>query len=506
MSLFSIAWRSIQERGVASLLTSLSMALGVLLVVAVVSIYGVVSESFQSSASLGYNLIVGAKGGKLQLTLNTVFYLSQPVENVPYEYYLEFLPAPRRLQEQADAGGIPLDRAGQFSSLVEFAIPVCLGDCYGRFRVVGTTPDFFDKLVFGPRGDKHFEFERGGRNFRHRDEEHGFFEAVVGSVVAREKRVRVGDVIHSTHGDPDGAGHGQGFTVVGILAPSGTPNDRVVFVNVEGFYLMEKHAKELPDEHAAETADEHAAHQAQSPTRDHAQEEHAHDHAEHAEEHAKSPAQGRAEETHAADHAGHAEEHEHEQGDPRDAKPLPLKQREVTAILVRTVNPLVTQSVVKKINKGRDGQAVLPVLEIVTLFETFVAPLKTILLVLTAMICVVSGVGILVSIYNSMSDRRREIAVMRALGAGRGTVMTVVLLESIFLALGGGGAGWLAGHLLNGFVSPFVEAQTGVAISPLNIEWTEALLIPALIVLAIGCGLFPAVSAYRTDVAKSLGA
>src|SRR5215471_1633775 len=91
MSLFRIAYRSILQRGVASLLTMLSMALGVMLVVAVLSIHGVVSQSFKNNASLGYNMIVGAKGGQEQLTLNTVFYLSKPVENIPYTYFLEFL-------------------------------------------------------------------------------------------------------------------------------------------------------------------------------------------------------------------------------------------------------------------------------------------------------------------------------------------------------------------------------------------------------------------------------
>ena len=85
MSLFAIALRSIQQRGVASLLTMLSMALGVMLVVAVMSIHGVVSQSFKNNASLGYNVCVGAKGGQEQLILNTVFYLSKPVENIADE-------------------------------------------------------------------------------------------------------------------------------------------------------------------------------------------------------------------------------------------------------------------------------------------------------------------------------------------------------------------------------------------------------------------------------------
>src|SRR5688572_15301922 len=99
MSLFYIAWRSILQRGLASLLTSISMALGVLLVVVVLTIHGVVSDSFRNNSSLGYNMIVGAKGGKLQLTLNTVFYLSQPVENIPYDYYLEFVGPEQRARE-----------------------------------------------------------------------------------------------------------------------------------------------------------------------------------------------------------------------------------------------------------------------------------------------------------------------------------------------------------------------------------------------------------------------
>src|SRR6187401_2347117 len=103
MSLFTIAYRSIQQRGVASLLTIASMALGVMLVVAVLSIHGVVSQSFRNNASLGYNMIVGPKGGKEQLTLNTVYYLSAPVENIPYTFYLEFLKQEDRDRLQADS-------------------------------------------------------------------------------------------------------------------------------------------------------------------------------------------------------------------------------------------------------------------------------------------------------------------------------------------------------------------------------------------------------------------
>jgi len=476
MSMWMIAWRSIQQRGLASSLTAFSMALGVMLVVAVLSIHGVIQSSFRNNANLGYNVIVGAKGGKLQLTLNSVYYLSQPIENVSYDFYMEFLDKAAREAELANAlrsHGEPRD--GEFASKTAIAIPLCLGDYYGRFRVVGTTPDMFEKLKFGPEGDRDYEFAQG-RNMRRHSREHGFFEAVVGSTVASDMEVKLGDHIATTHGDPEGAGHGHKFVVVGILAPSGTPNDRAAFVNMEGFYLMKGHAKPLDDEDEAQQL-------------------------------------------------AVTEEEVKTFEDQLALKALPVEQREVTAILVRTSSNLVSAWLQNEINEGAQAQVVLPVLEIYTLFEVFVKPVQMVLLVLTAMICVVSGVSILVSIYNSMAGRRHEIAVMRALGASRAAVMTIVLVESIMLSVGGGALGWILGHSLNWLASPIIERRTGVAIGFFDFapgvnlyEWlggtadlpwmtvsSEILLIPSLLVLAVIVGFLPALAAYRTDVAESLG-
>ena len=461
MSLWKIAWRSIQQRGWASLLTIFSMSLGVMLVSAVLSIHGVVSESFRGNAGLGYNMIVGAKGGRLQLTLNTVYYLSEPVENIPYDYYLEFLTEERRLQEQADAGDLDLKRDGEFGEWVELAIPVCLGDYYSRFRLVGTTPDFLNQLTYGPSSDRHFEFS-AGENFKHKDDKCGYFGAVVGATVARVENIQVGDVLAPTHGSIEGKRHGETFTVLGILKPTGTPNDRAVFINMEGFYLMEGHAKPVKTEDG-------------------------------------QPAP------------------------PEEYEMLPIAQREVTAILVKS-SMRVSRAMSVKINEGNQAQAVSPISEIYNLFDLIVGPIQNVLILLTVMICVVSGISIWVSIYNSMSERRKEIAVMRALGAKRPTIMMIILLESVLLALSGGLIGWFAAHASIAAVSPMIAERTGVslgfwdmapAVSLQELLWmeptlpwlkvsTELLLIPGLILLAIAVGFAPAMSAYRTDVAKAL--
>jgi putative ABC transport system permease protein len=436
-----------QARALSSTLTGFSMALGVALVISVMVIYGVVERQFNAAAQ-GYHLIVGAKGGKLQLVLNTVYHLSQPIENIPYSYYKEFT-------------------EGRFASSTKLAVPYCLGDSYladgQTFRVVGTTPDMFDKLEYGRTDDGQplkYEFQEGGRNFK----ADAFFEAVLGSVVANASGLKVGDQFLPAHGiveEGDEAKIHRGFQIVGILEPTGTPNDRALFVNMEGFYLLDGHAKPVNESVTGEEP---------TPTAP-------------AEEPVGEPVDGAA-----------------------PMAPLPENQREVTSILVLCSSDLVSQLLFRNINEGQVAQAAYPAREVSTLFERIVGPIQLILLVLTVLIVIVAGIGIMVSIYNSMSERSHEIAVMRALGAGRSTVMAVIVLESILLSLTGGAAGMLLGHGMLGIVSPWVVRYTGVSLHALQFDWLELTLIPGLVVLAAIIGLVPALSAYRTDVAKALSA
>ncbi|MFV2065830.1 MAG: ABC transporter permease [Pirellulales bacterium] len=480
MSLWRIAWRSMQQRGLASTLTSLSMALGVSLVVVVVVVYAILNVHFMQGAQ-GFHLIVGAKGSKQQLVFNTVYHLDQPIENIPYSYYREFVD-------------------GRFASSTRVAIPYCLGDSYHAagetFRVVGTTPDLFEKIEYGRHRDgtpRRYAFEPGGRNI----ESAHFFEAVLGSIAARKTGLKVGDTFRPAHGIvEEGADAHQhdAFTVVGILRPTGTPNDRVMFVNIEGFYLLEDHAKPPARQQKARAGRGDGD---RGVNGDGHEDTDGHEHG-HADEQERAASHGQ-DDGHA--HAG-GSEHRHA----HHVEPLPEGQREVTAILVLVSNELFAQGLFSAINEGQVAQAVFPAREIAKFFDTFLGPIRVILLVLTSLIVVVAGIGILVSIYNSMSDRQREIAVMRALGAGRSTVMAIVLLESILLSLTGGIAGLLLGHGALRLVSPYLVEQTGVEIGFLQFDVYELILIPGLIVLATVVGFLPALAAYRTDVARSLSA
>ena len=441
MSLFGIAWRNIRQRLLTSGLTALSLALGVALVVATLVTGGIVSRAFESGSGLGYNMIVGAKGSPLQLVLNSVYFISRPIENISWATYQDFLPAVRR----------PDGVDGKFAASTRTAVPICMGDYFRSFRVVGTNADFFDRLTCGD--GRPFRFGSGS-NFRDAD----FFGGVLGATVAANLGLKVGDAFAPTHGADDGKVHDP-FTVTGILARTDTPVDRGVFVNMEGFYLQEGHAKPVEE-----------------------------------------PVEGQP--------ASPQPKLERPEGTP---VPLPPEQREVTAILLETASlpglpaELTAMGLRTAINEGRDAQAALPIAEIRQLLDLFVRPLQWLLLLVTSLVVVVSAIGILVSMVGSSLERSRDVAIMRALGARRSHVLATVLIEAVLLAVGGGLAGWALGHLLVGALGPFITTQAGVSASVLSASpGAEALLVPSLVALAILAALLPAVAAYRTDVAKWL--
>ena len=445
MTLLGIAWRNIRQRLLTSLLTALSLALGVALVVATLVTGGIVKQAFESGSGLGYNMIVGAKGSPLQLVLNSVYLVSKPIENISWDFYQQFLPAAER----------PDGVDGTFAASTKTAVPICMGDYYRGFRVIGTNTTYFDRLTIGD--GRPFAFS-AGRNFR--DDE--FFGGVLGATVAAKLGLKPGDPFAPTHGADDGKVHDP-FTVTGVLARTDTPVDRGVFVNMEGFYLQDGHAKPVEgEEESGEDADG---------SREHGNREHGN--------------QGQA--------------------------PLPFAQREVTALLLDTASlpglppELMAMGLRTAIIEGRDGQAALPIAEIRLLLDLFVRPLELLLLLVTTLVVIVSAIGILVSMVGSSLERSRDVAIMRALGARRSHVLVVVLIEAVLLAVGGGLAGWVLGHLLVGAIAPLITTPAGVSASIFSAApGAELLLVPFLMVLAILAALLPALAAYRTDVAKWL--
>lgn len=438
MRLPRLVLRNLRRRPLATALTTVSVALGVGLFAAVGALRNAAQEGFQRSASV-CDVIVGAKGSSLQLTLNALYHMGLSPGNVPFDAYLELAAHPG----------------------AAWVVPTAVGDSYGGQRIVATTDALFSALELRDFGK--LRFAAGGPwSFGHPelvalhteleaelDPDHAGHDhvgagfppawqrAVVGATAARETGLGVGDrftPIHDIQDSPTAERHEEAaMEVVGVLAPTGTPFDRAIFVPLGAFYSI-------------------AGHQADDATAT---------------------------------------------GGARD--PLGL-----SAVLVRTDPRRGVHSIRlwRDFNDRLDTQAARPAVEIQNLFR-IIGGVDQLLRVVAGLVVAVALAGVLVAIYNTMGARRKEFAVLRALGARRRAILALVMMESAAISLAGGllglalaGAGvWIGAGAL--------RAQTGVTASAVP-SGSELLLLLAVAAVGALAGLVPALAAYRTEAARHL--
>ena len=207
------------------------------------------------------------------------------------------------------------------------------------------------------------------------------------------------------------------------------------------------------------------------------------------------------------EHADHAHEEEHEplttEADLIDS------DRKITGIYAR----LATRP-------GSDSSSIIPVIfnqlrsdptitvaqptqEIDKLFR-IVGSVDQILIAMAAVVAASSGISILLALYNSMEQRRRQIAVLRVLGASAGRIFRLVLAESIALGAIGAACGFVMAIVGARLVASEMKARLGLVIEPSVTPMVAGLVIAGAVLLAAAAGLLPAVVAYRTSVAKNL--
>ena len=409
MSVFGIALRSLRQRALSSVLTAASVALGVALAV-IVTTFVQSSQRVFEHAARGYDVILGGvHTAPLTTFLSTVFHLDQPRDTIPIESYRKVKADPR----------------------VRWAVPYALGDVYRGFRVVGTTPELFDALFDADGKALRERLRPGSRVFAPGPEEQ--FEAVIGALVAADAGLGLGDVIKVQH-EEGGFEHTDEWEIVGILEPTGTPNDRAVFIQLESFFHVEGH------------------------------------------------------------------------GPPPDAKEgegaKPTDPWAVSSIVVRLKSPATRLQFERDMLNDTSLQPALPFREIRKLTE-FAKVGETALRVVAILVVVVAGVGIFVGLYNAIQGRRREIAILRALGARRAQVFAVVTLEAVLLCLAGGVAGVLLGHAGLAAAAPLLAERFGVRVSAAMGPF-DLWVLGALAVLGVVVGALPAWRAFRVEVARNL--
>lgn len=457
MRLHTMVLRNLKRRKLASILTGLSVSLGVGLFATVGALREASEQGFNRSASV-CDMLVGAKGSGLQLTLNALYHMGQSQGNVPYELY----------EEVADIPG------------VLWSVPLAVGDSFRGKRIVGVTSNLFsdvrlggadstEKLAFADGGPFEYsreefaeikaelaaheaeantnaesvgEAEAAGQAEDQHDHEHdheahlaSMFKAVVGADVAIDTGLKVGSHFtpsHGVEGVGTGGGHEEAETeVVGVLKPTGTPLDRAILIPIGAYYVID----------------------------------------------------------------GHEAKEDMVEGGARDPRGL-------SAVMLSTKAGFYRTRIFRSLNDRLDAQAVYPSQEVRKLFS-IIGQGDLVLRLITALIVVVALIGVMVAIYNTMGARRREFAILRALGARRSTILGLVTGESAVIALFGGVIGLAFAGALIYAVTDQVHAATGVrvAVTP---GIAELQLLAAVTLAGAVAGLIPALSAYRTEAAYYL--
>lgn len=370
MNLVKLAFKSIRHRSFATTATVFSVVLSLLLLFAVERVRRSVEDSFTQTVS-GVDLLVGARTGSLQLVLFSVFNIGQVTNNVSYDSY-------DKIHHHPD---------------VEWTIPISLGDGHKGYRVVGTTTEFFEH--YQVRSNEHLKIINGSL-FTEPN------EVVLGAEVAATLKYKLGDKIIVAHGSTSGESFeehaDQPLTVVGVLDSTGTAVDRSLYITLAAMDHMHEghHEDETPEEHAKHADDDHKAH----------------DHDKHHDEH----------EHEGKEHDHEAHDHEHH---PEAITSFFVKLKSKTKIL--SMQREITE------NKGEALLAVIPGSVLSDLWKSL-SQIELVLKVISALVMVVGLVGMIIALMTSLNERRREMAILRSLGAGFSHLAKLVFLE-VFLIL-----------------------------------------------------------------------
>jgi putative ABC transport system permease protein len=415
VAILTLAGKSLWNRRLTSALVVFAIALSVTLLLGVERLRTQARASFANTLS-GADLIVGARGGPINLLLYSVFRIGDPTNNVNWTSYQTLAAHPQ----------------------IAWSVPLSLGDSHRGFRVLGTSREYF----------LHYRYGRNqllqlaeGRAFE------DVFDAVLGAEVADRLGYRLDQPVVIAHGagEVSFALHDdKPFRVVGILARTGTPVDQTVHVSLEGIEAI------------------HADWRGGAPT----------------------PGLRLSAE---------------------QVRQLDLTPKTITAFLVGLKAKTAIFRLQREINEfaAEPLLAILPGLTLQQLWD-LLGLAENALLVVSGLVVLVGLTVMLTALLTGLNERRREMAILRAVGARPGQIFALVLGESVALALAGAVLGVLSlqGALL--LAGPVLEARLGLAIAAWPPSGHELALLAGVLGCGASAGVFPAWRAYRYSVADGM--
>jgi len=412
--MISLILKSFRHRWVTSMVCLLSIALSTGLFLGIQQIRSSARESFTDAVSKA-DLLVGARGGSLPLLLYSIFHLGQPINNISFSTFEDIEKHPA----------------------VSWAIPYSLGDSYHGHRVVGTNNALFEHYHF--RGDNKISL-KAGSYFSRPD------EVVIGSVVAKKQKLKVGDPIILTHGvSSEGIfQHDQTpFKISGILNSTATPLDKALFINLQGMELLHVGWESgVPPEKQAQLSES-------------------------------------------------------------DMKRL--KSNQITSFLIGLKSRMMVLRFKGMIDqyKNEPLTATIPALGLQELWNT-VGYVESALSLISLCVLAVGLMGIFIALYSSLQERRREMALFRAVGAGTFHIFLMLIGEAFFLVFMGLIFGLALNYLALYLINTWFIDEFSLFLSLKAPGTSEFIFIGSTLISGVLAGTIPAIKAYRQSLQDGL--
>ncbi|WP_260261011.1 ABC transporter permease [Vibrio intestinalis] len=409
-----LAWKSANNRRLTAILTILTVAISVILLLGVERIRTQAKSSFANTIS-GTDLIVGGRSGQVNLLLYSVFRIGNATNNIDWKSYQEF---------------------SQHRS-VNWTIPLSLGDSHKGFRVLGTNQSYFEHYRYGRKQNLALE---QGRPFN------GLFETVIGADVAKKLGYTIGSEIIIAHGIND-AGFSRHdklpFKVVGIFSPTGTPVDKTVHVSLEAI-------------EAIHVGWESGANLGNTPSADQLLQ--------------------------------------------RDFEP-----QQITAMLVGLKSKIQTFALQRQINTypKEPLSAILPGVALHELWG-MMSVAEQALMAVSIFVVAAGLLGMLSSLLTSLQERRREMAILRAMGARPRHVFSLLILEASALTTVGIVVGTAGLYGLLAVIGPIIAQNYGIQLPLIGLSQYELLLLGAVQLSGTVIGIIPAIRAYKQSLSDGM--
>ncbi len=417
ISWWSVAWKSLQNRKLATALTVLSMTLSLVLLMAVERIQRAAYDGFTQTVS-GVDLVVGARSGPLQLILYSVFNMGQATQNVSIESY-------NQIKSRPD---------------VDWTIPYSLGDGHRGFRVVATNTDFFTHYQF--RSKEKIKFS-SGQPFK------DYFDVVIGADVAKTLGYQLGSNVVVAHGSTTGDAiqkhDNMPFHVTGIMKPTGTPLDRALYISLEAMEAI------------------HLDWQSGS-----------------------APAIGRETAI-------------------NQITPEMVKPKTITSFFLRTKNRIETLRLQRFINEYQQEPllAAIPGVVLSELWQTLSA-VEQILKGISFLVMAVGLMSMLIALMTSLNERRREMSILRALGASLKHVLGLIMLETFILSALAIAAACILKVLMEWIFGPWIQSNYGLYLQDPKFSITEIVYMLIMLLSALVISFIPALSAMKSALKDGL--